>query len=954
MTFVLSLLFPLLFLSLRWWPFALSSTLANPRHLRTLGEHCDEMAFPCEPALQCILMFGKRTCRAAATELAISRCSLIQCPPVDFPTDCPHDTVPVLLQSAEQEVLSDGDESADGCCPSLVKCQCDPKKCLIPACPDGTERVLVQLGSGQPEKCCDRFECRQTECEGMRCPDPLDMLDLYSSDGMSCPPDSYRPAPYVPPGSCCPIISQCTCRVGFCEPARQCSADELLVVRRRGGGEPGKCCDQFECRSANESQENAKKCRHGDRFFAVGEIWHSAPCEECQCGSGGISKCRRMECPKLTQGCTWVGILPGECCPVCLGCRDENGISYEQDELWEHDECTNCTCLDFRWQCQKFICKTECEKPKRVPGECCPICDAPTIVKSPSSFGCPSLQKCPRRCEFGLVQNRLSGCFECECAEMNKSNDGNTETKCEPLTERNCARLCAHGYLRDQNGCSICRCAHCPPLGDRCGLFNDLFHIFVPPYLTVPSDTLAPFSPHSAPLHCLSGVTERDIGEWWTDSECWQCFCQHGKEFCSLIVCPPRADECPAEHWTRSSESQCCPRCLSPAASSPQNWTFSSPPLPIEQRHFSHVCHSPGNGLLFVDGETWHLNECIACTCRMGHVLCSWNGGQQCPPVPCDRPVFDLASDQCCPRCPPSPSEEEEDKAQSVENATETVEQLLSIGDQRQYNNCVDTQSGTAYGTGANWRRDVCQSCKCLSDGQVQCFREQCSTNSSDRMLSLKGRCCPIGADSLRAMSAAAFCTYNGKIFTRGEQFKDGPCRNCTCLEGGAIQCSEIHCPTCGNEEENTENKTAEEKKQGECCSSCKAELPESPPSVIVYSSFERGTEDQILFIGENGIQNENSAANSWEQRHLWLMVAVSSLVLTALFTLFTAFVLAGRKCRMIKGTAFKKSAGGNISNTFCLPNSQNERRKTADEESGGVGTSLLDGTDSTRTDSTM
>uniref|UniRef100_A0A914HK45 Cysteine-rich motor neuron 1 protein n=1 Tax=Globodera rostochiensis TaxID=31243 RepID=A0A914HK45_GLORO len=1000
----------LLLLSLRWSSFSPSATVVDRRQFRTHGEHCDGVAILCERALQCLLVAGKRTCReaSAAAGGAIvenNRCLHAKCP-VLFP-DCPHDTVPVLIQTAEE--LSAGEGTDDECCPpspSMVRCQCDPKKCLIPACPDGTERVLVQLGTERPGECCDRFECRQPECDNVRCPDSLDTLDLYSPDGLSCPPDSYHPAPYIPPGACCPIISQCTCRLGICEPARQCPSGELLVVRRRAGGEPGRCCDEFECRPANESQKSADGCQHGGRTFAVGERWHSAPCQECQCGSDGISKCRRMECPKLAQDCTWVGVVPGECCPVCLGCRDEQGLTYDEGKHSDRDGCTNCTCLDFRWQCHKFICKTDCENPMNVPGECCPVCDEPTVVKSPASFrGCPSLRQCPLRCEFGLEQNRVSGCFECKCAEVKKllrlggggggngaggeedgadggglAGDGQI-TKCESLTEQNCARLCAHGYLRDQNDCPICRCAHCPPMDDRCakhcvyGFESNSVgcpickcraatadtdvpkSTFTPPYLTVVS-SYSPLQYSSTlppSLHCVSGeAEERDIGEWWTDSECWQCFCQQGKEFCSLISCPKRPDECPDEHWTRSTESPCCPSC---ASSIVQNASFSPPPSPSpQQRHFAQVCHSPGTGQLFVDGETWHLNGCVACTCRMGHVLCSWNGGKQCPPAPCERPLLlESAVDQCCPRCPPP-----------EEDSPPATSELLA-DTKLPANNCVDDQSGRVYAPGAEWRRDMCQSCRCSSDGRVRCFREHCSASPegfggcvSDRMLSLKGRCCSLCSDALKAKPDAALCTYGNSIFARGEQFRDGPCRNCSCLAGGIIRCTEIHCSPCRSDEKTGGNNgTAVMKPDGECCSSCRADPPEHSPTVILYSSFERGIEDQIMFVGDNG-ENErrrpNGVPDSWAQRHLWLMVAIPALLLTALFALFTAFVLTEGKCRRLKETALKKVAGGNSNKAGCFTNSrryvvvQRQRKSsfcegaaTTASGDGDVGISLLD-----------
>lgn len=63
-------------------------------------------------------------------------------------------------------------------------------------------------------------------------------------------------------------------------------------------------------------------------------------------------------------------------------------------------------------------------------------------------------------------------------------------------------------------------------------------------------------------------------------------------------------------------------------------------------KHGLTVCHSPGNGRLFVDGETWKVGDCLDCTCRMGHILCA---SVQCPPIPCKKPVFN-PDNKCCPK----------------------------------------------------------------------------------------------------------------------------------------------------------------------------------------------------------------------------------------------------------------------------------------------------------------
>lgn len=162
----------------------------------------------------------------------------------------------------------------------------------------------------------------ELNCENINCPDPKStFFDLYSPDGQNCPDDSFRPDPYVPAGSCCPIVPQCQCRNGICEPAR-CNPDQKLVIESRGRGEPGKCCDQFKCLPKNGS--NGGECHHEGRvgngtrnigqnklyftgrIYAVGELWRAGPCQECQC-SATVALCRKMECPTLT--CEFLNLI---------------------------------------------------------------------------------------------------------------------------------------------------------------------------------------------------------------------------------------------------------------------------------------------------------------------------------------------------------------------------------------------------------------------------------------------------------------------------------------------------------------------------------------------------------------------------------------------------------------------------------------------------------------------
>ncbi|CAK5073475.1 unnamed protein product [Meloidogyne enterolobii] len=410
---------------------------------------------------------------SSSSNTSTDRCLHVDCPIV-FP-DCPSDSVPILSFTPTTDNSS---LAEDNCCSlTRVECKCDSQKCLVPICPEGTELTFTHNGSDKPGHCCDQFECRLNEpnCQNVHCPDTSSIiLDPYSPDGHTCPDDSYRPKPYIPTGGCCPIISQCQCKLSICEPAL-CLPEQQLLILERGRGEPGQCCDKFKC--VNEGDEieglflessSNSGCRYGGHIYAKGEHWHAAPCQECECSSAGVALCKRMECPALSPDCQWVGLSQGECCPVCLGCTDDNGKNYLPGSNWERDGCTNCTCGgseenfdddDFHWQCQKYICQTDCEEPKPAgSNECCPICeDGPTIAfesSFSSSSSCPSLSNCELLCQYGLNQNNFTGCFECKCAGDGENNNVEIEeenkqqqqqydsinitTSCEPVTKENC------------------------------------------------------------------------------------------------------------------------------------------------------------------------------------------------------------------------------------------------------------------------------------------------------------------------------------------------------------------------------------------------------------------------------------------------------------------------------------------------------------------------------------
>ncbi|MFH4974983.1 hypothetical protein AB6A40_001692 [Gnathostoma spinigerum] len=261
------------------------------------------------------------------------------------------------------------------CCAPPAECHCDLQKCdpFIPICEEGMERVLIKEGTSEPGHCCDQFECRRPEvqCEGIHCEDIDDSLEV-------CPSDSIKATSYVPEGHCCPIHPGCRCRASICFPA-QCPQGQKVIVLQKGNGTPGRCCDQFICEEGDDSlSKEAKKCPYKGKMYDDGEVWHSNSCEQCKC-KGGIALCSKMTCAYPPAQCTWVSVPEHECCPVCFGCLVD-GVRRTVNESWQKDDCTSCSCgPDGVHFCQKHMCQVHCDHPRKVPGQCCPICDGLSI-----------------------------------------------------------------------------------------------------------------------------------------------------------------------------------------------------------------------------------------------------------------------------------------------------------------------------------------------------------------------------------------------------------------------------------------------------------------------------------------------------------------------------------------------------------------------------------------------
>uniref|UniRef100_A0A672JZN4 VWFC domain-containing protein n=1 Tax=Sinocyclocheilus grahami TaxID=75366 RepID=A0A672JZN4_SINGR len=166
---------------------------------------------------------------------------------------------------------------------------------------------------------------------------------------------------------------------------------------------------------------------------------------------------------------------------------------------------------------------------------------------------------------------------------------------------------------------------------------------------------------------CVHNGKEFREGEVYRMDPCWLCQCRGGVSFCSKAECT----EMDCQNFY-VPEGECCPVCIENCSLSGHDCPFetwrldecssctcrqgrvlcdseSCPPLlchtPVRKGLDLVVCRAPA-GELYVEGETWRLDECSSCTCRQGRVLCD---SESCPPLLCHTPV--RSRDSCCYTC---------------------------------------------------------------------------------------------------------------------------------------------------------------------------------------------------------------------------------------------------------------------------------------------------------------
>uniref|UniRef100_A0A3Q3JSW6 Cysteine-rich motor neuron 1 protein n=1 Tax=Monopterus albus TaxID=43700 RepID=A0A3Q3JSW6_MONAL len=601
---------------------------------------------------------------------------------------------------------------------------------------------------------CDGYLVYELRCAGVMC---------STLRVPSCPKGSVLTKSYTPPADCCPSIPpQCTCNLSAC-PRPHCPSGHRVVPLSQASGQPGDCCDVFECQKGDCTElhttfcftwsptghcQFSPKCVHNGKEFSEGEVYRMDPCWLCQCRAG-ISFCSKAECAELD--CENFYIPEGECCPVCIdvellsmdstkaSCWVNNKLRAHEEQ-WKEDDCTFCQCVDGEPHCTAMACKQSCQNPVKIPGECCPFCEEPSY-ETVSPMLCPPLENCSLSgtdCPNGFEQDK-NGCLLCRCLnskllskftlnlkmlvsgtdlqmQIKMCNCEMCECdvptpKCRPLT---CSKTCPYGYVRNKHGCEMCRCVKCPPFtcDKRC---SDGYQRNRKGCSICIGHVLSTTAPAPVLSYCLTSNGRRyKEGDSWHDG-CRDCYCHSGREMCVLISCPvPSCSHPFVRH------DQCCPTPL-----------FHFIVYKLEGMDMV-VCRAPG-GEFYVEGETWNLDECTRCTCRKGRVLCD---SEVCPPALCQTPI--RSKDTCC--------------------------HILG-----------GKNDGDVLLAGDSWKANACTSCTC-NNGTIHCFSQRCPAANCRVPVLRKGQCCPHCLGEYLDKQSAAFCQNNGHYHNAGH--------HCPCTVG--------------------------------------------------------------------------------------------------------------------------------------------------------------------------
>ncbi|XP_070544252.1 SCO-spondin-like [Ptychodera flava] len=673
-----------------------------------------------------------------------------------------------------------------------TKCTCNDNRVL---CADETH-VCQQITTTP--------ECQLEEVKGQCCPNVQCPLD--SSDGSNCNVEDKT----YGHGSKWQVSNQlCTCRNGRhqCEDISvNCPAyDDEIRQRCIRVNIPGAACPEFVC-------NDEPTCSHNGETHLSGESWHPDTCTTCACDKGEVV-CLFTACPQPGSGCT-ARFIEGQCCPeiTCptyhhVPMCNSTGIWRTDGETWLENDCDVCRCYNGLTTCTPIECPNVMPTPGchivHIDGQCCPVkvcrgsaetcvydgkeyrdgetftidtpdlninnlhtwsrkmvsteCSSCTCIKGHVSCTvnvCPEVRpdcrvienEVENRCGCPTIvcpENKLGFCpipdihYVATCnSECDADTDCTSDTKC---CFNGCGMSCAkpliqgcfdsegvrrsNGDIWHKDDCVICKC------------INDQSVCSETKCPAVPSDcTVKPIigqccgeltcQPSHPVITCSYDNMIYTEGSTWVVDNCNYCQCVNGEAMCEKQECPLTYEPGCRPVYV---PGKCCPE---------------------------KVCKEPNscevNNKIYLNGESWYLNQCNECHCVDGKYYCSETN---CPVPDHGCRVEEPEKNECCGNiiCD-NPS------------TTETCD--------------VD---GVTKRESEVWKRDPCTTCIC-KEGKTICTTNTCTKMSlrpGCRAVPVSGQCCPeiVCHDVLS-------CIVDGVEHRNGEQWLHDECTTCRCEHG--------------------------------------------------------------------------------------------------------------------------------------------------------------------------
>ena len=297
-------------------------------------------------------------------------------------------------------------------------------------------------------------------------------------------------------------------------------------------------------------------------------------------------------------------------------CHKADGARIEIRHITDTNPCIVCTCTGGRVVCENKL----------------PSC--------PSTRGCSNLQpRLPGQC-----------CQQCSGCEVNGTRLESGARRHLDVVRPCEVTACDDGVVT----VSQVRCPATPPGGCT-----------KPVYLP---GHCCPVCPDQ---QCELGGKLIEDGETRLDPEdtCRECSCREGFLTCSIKTCPVLS--CP-EHLHKTNPGDCCPSCARQTQIRSDNkrclWrnkyhevgasllsdTCTSCTCPKSLSPTCRVTCQAGErqtcshqGQTYSHGDTWHVDRCKTCSCKLGRTTCRDTACPTCPPG--TSPV--LQTGECCPAC---------------------------------------------------------------------------------------------------------------------------------------------------------------------------------------------------------------------------------------------------------------------------------------------------------------